>query len=81
MSKVSVIFKIYPDGDSLDAVAGRIRDMNPKDLKTEELAFGIKVIRTMFIFEDTQTRSSDLEEALKKIKGVSEVEVEQETLI
>ena len=81
MSKVSVIFKVYPNEDSLEKISASIKAMNPKDLKTEELAFGIKVLRAMFIFDDTQTRSSNIEDSLKKINGVSEVEVEQETLI
>ncbi len=81
MSKVSVIFKVYPEEGSLEAVSNSIKVMNPKDLKTEDLAFGIKVVRAMFIFDDTQMRSSTLEDSLRKIKGVSEVEVEQETLI
>lgn len=82
MSKVSVIFKIYPQEDMLEKVMISIKSsMSPKDMKTEEIGFGIKILKAMFIFDDTQVRSSHLEDSLKKIQGVNEVEVEQETLI
>lgn len=82
MSMVSVVFKVYTDEGALDSVASEIKkSLNPKDIKTEELAFGIKALRVMFLFDNSSMNSSVIEEKVRKINGVSELEVEEESLI
>ena len=82
MAKVGALFKIFTDEGKLDEVTDEIKkELNPQDIRSEELAFGIKVIKALFVFEDSEVGSSSIEEKLKKVKGVSEVEVEQESLI
>ncbi len=82
MSMVSVIFKVYTEEGALDSVSNEIKEkLAPKDLKTEELAFGIKAIRVMFVFDNASQNSSMFEEKVRKISGVSEIEAEEETLI
>jgi translation elongation factor EF-1beta len=55
--------------------------MKPQDMRAEEIGFGIKLIKAAFRFNDEQTGSSKIEEAVKNIEGVGEVEVEEETLL
>jgi len=81
MSMVNIIFKVYPKEDSFDSVSEALKGMDAKDIKAEDIGFGIKVIKAMFVFDDTKTNSSTIEEAVKKIGGVSEVEVEEESLL
>ena len=82
MAKVGALFKIFTDEGKLDEVMDEIKkELKPQDIRSEELAFGIKVIKVLFVFEDSEVGSSSIEEKLKKVKGVSEVEVEQESLI
>ena len=82
MAKVGALFKIFTDEGKLDEVTEVIKkELKPQDIRSEELAFGIKVIKALFVFEDSEVGSSSIEEKLKKVKGVSEVEVEQESLI
>ncbi|MCL4388645.1 MAG: hypothetical protein M1564_03195 [Candidatus Marsarchaeota archaeon] len=81
MSKVAVIFKIYPKENSLDEAKKEVSAMGPKGLQVEDVAFGIMVIKAMFVFEDSEDSSSALESKLKKLGSVSEVEVDEETLI
>ena len=81
MSMVSIIFKVYPEESSLDSVAGALKGMDARDVKAEDVGFGIKVIKAMFVFDDAKTNSSSIEEAVKGIAGVSEVEVEEESLL
>ncbi len=81
MSEVSVIFKVYTDEGKLESAMEGIKKLNPHDLKTEELAFGMKAIKVMFIYDNASANSSEIEERIRKIEGVSEIEVEQETLI
>lgn len=81
MSDVSVIFKVYAEEGKLDSAMEGIRKLNPNDIKTEELAFGMKAIKVMFIYDNASADSSELEEKIRKVEGVSEIEVEQESLV
>ncbi len=82
MSKVAVIFKIYPMEGRIDEVMGKIKDaLKPVAMQADDVAFGIKVIKARFVFDDQQGASSSIEEQIKRIDGVSEVEVEEESLI
>ena len=82
MSKVSVIFKVYPAENSMESAMKSIKEsLKPVAIQAEEVAFGIKVIKVRFVFDGDKTSSSVLEEQLRKIHGVSEIEVEEESLI
>jgi translation elongation factor EF-1beta len=81
VSKVGVVFKVFAEEGKLDSVMEAIKGMKPQDLRKEELAFGISVAKVLFVFDDSETGSSKIEEKLKGINGVSEVDVEEETLV
>lgn len=81
MGDVAVLFRIYAVEGGLDKVKKEIVEkLKPKGLQIEDVAFGIKTLKVLFIHDD-KTGSSDIEEAIKKIPGVNEVEVLEETLI
>ncbi|MDE1865548.1 MAG: hypothetical protein KGH94_02830 [Candidatus Micrarchaeota archaeon] len=85
MATVVTIFRIYPKEQ--DQIAKTLDDIKtkmeykPSDIRSEEVAFGIKLIRAAFKFEDKEMGSSKIEDALKKLDSVGEVEVEEETLL
>jgi translation elongation factor EF-1beta len=82
MANVATLFKVYPKDDKADSVASEIKSkLNPKGMQTEDIGFGIKVIKVLFTFDDSQTSSSKIEESLKALAGVGEVEVEEESLV
>ncbi|MCL4389498.1 MAG: hypothetical protein M1528_01200 [Candidatus Marsarchaeota archaeon] len=82
MSKVAIVFKIYPVAGRVDEVMSRIKDaLKPAAMQADDVAFGIKVIKARFVFDDSEGTASSIEEQMKKIDGVSEVEVEEESLI
>ncbi len=88
MGKVIVIYKIYPeDVDSIEKIKNNVKGVvgkhgEYKDMKEEPLAFGMSLIRVMAMFDQNNAKAVDnLEEALKKMEGVSEVEVEGMNLI
>jgi translation elongation factor EF-1beta len=81
MSSVIIIFKIYPEDGALESVTEKVRAMSPQDMKVEDLAFGIKTVKAAFKFNDAETNSSAIEERLVRLEGVSQVEVEEETLL
>jgi translation elongation factor EF-1beta len=79
MAKVATIYKVY--AENTDKVASDIKaKLSPKSLQAEEIAFGIKVIKVMFVHEDSEG-SIVYEEKLRAIPGVSEVEVAEESLL
>ncbi|MFP3278921.1 MAG: elongation factor 1-beta [Candidatus Micrarchaeota archaeon] len=81
MGKVGVVFKVYPENGEEEKVSKRIAEaLKPNGIQLEDIAFGIKVIKVLFIHEDTEG-SSVFEEKLKNIEGVKEVEVEEESLL
>jgi translation elongation factor EF-1beta len=81
MSNVIAVFKIYPKEEMLDKALEQVKGMGPQDVRTEDLAFGIKIIRAAFKFNDEESGSSKIEERLKGLDSVGEVEVEEETLL
>jgi translation elongation factor EF-1beta len=82
MSKVAILFKVYPKDNELENAVNNIKkSMNPAGMQTEDVAFGIKVIKVMFKFDDSETSSSKIEDELRKVDGVGEIEVVEEGLI
>ena len=82
MGKVATVFKVYAeDIAQTDSIKAEIsKDFKPTGIQVDDIGFGIKVIKVMFVHED-QDGSTSYEEGLRKIKGVRDVEVEDETLI
>ena len=81
MSGVMVIFKVYPKEGLLEKALDEIRALSPKDVKEEEIGFGLKAIKVLFTYDNSEGNSSEIEESLKKLDSVGEVEVEQESLL
>ncbi len=82
MGKVATVFKVYAeDIAQTDSIKAEIlKVLKPTGIQVDDIGFGIKVIKVMFVHED-QDGSTGYEEGLRKIKGVRDVEVEDETLI
>ena len=82
MGKVATVFKVYAqDVNNSDAIKADIASkLKPNGIQVEEIGFGIKVIKVMFVHED-QEGSTKYEDGLRKIAGVKEVEVDEETLL
>ena len=81
MGTVAVLFRVYTEAGKEEAVRKEIVEkLKPKGSQLEEVAFGIKTIKVLFWHEDTQG-SSEIEERIKKIAGVSEVQIVEESLV
>ncbi len=80
MGNVATLFKVYAESGTEDEVSNSIKKLNPKNVKLEEIAFGIKTILVLFVHTDEEG-STTYEEKLKAIKGVNEVEVVEQTLL
>lgn len=81
MGNVSVIVKVYPeDPGKIDELKDRIsKAMDPRDIKVEDVGFGVKLLRVMVIVPDTEGGS--IEDRIKALPGVSEVQVEDVSLV
>lgn len=82
MGKVATLFKVYPaeDADANAVLASIKKDTAPTSMQMEEIGFGIKVIKVMYVHEDSEG-STHLEEKLRKVGGVKDCEVEEESLL
>ncbi len=83
MSSVAILFKVYPKEEMLDKALEGIKKMTPAPagMQTDDIGFGIKVIKVLFKFDDDKTSSSKIEDELRKVDGVGELEVEEEGLL
>ncbi|MDD4250633.1 MAG: hypothetical protein PHX27_00390 [Candidatus ainarchaeum sp.] len=87
MGNALVIFKIFTDPQKLDVVEKNLKNIKIdqikfQDLKREPIGFGIEVIRVGYVLPDkTDGLMPKLEEALSKIDGINQVEMDGVTLI
>ena len=82
MGEVAVVIKILPDDPAnFESMKENIiKTFNPKSVKEEELAFGLKALRIMVIMDDKQG-AGNIEEKIMQTKGVGQAQVEDMTLV
>jgi translation elongation factor EF-1beta len=75
------VMKIYPEekADTAKLLEAIYKVKGCASARVEEFAYGIKIIRAGFVCEDSE--GTDFEEMVKKVPGVSEVQVDDVTLI
>lgn len=81
-----VVFKVYPEApEDVERVEKGLREIKAgefKDLKKEPLAFGMELIRVGYLIPDkTEGVMDALENAVRNVPGVSNAEVEAQTLV
>lgn len=88
MGDILTVYKIFPEEiEHTDIILEKIKEKLPEDFKLntielEPVAFGLKIVKASFVFPDKIGGLSDkLEEFLKSIEEVSEIEVFAQTLI
>jgi translation elongation factor EF-1beta len=83
MGKVAVEVKVFVDeNEDVNAVQQRIAQQfnTLSEIKKEELGFGIVFLKALFVVED-EGGSDDIEEKLRNVPGVKNVEVVGVTLV
>ncbi len=79
MGRVAVTFRIMPEGSEVD-VAGlesSVREalgVSLRDVALRPIAFGLKALEATVVVEDAAGAAERLEESLRGIAGVGEVE-------
>lgn len=79
----AVNVKIFPeDMEQFEAVKTALANIGFRVAKMDDepLAFGMKAIRVVFVVQDSEG-STALEDKIRTVKGVSEVQVESMSLI
>jgi elongation factor 1-beta len=82
MGNVAVAIKIMPESPETDIEKIKSDISNKiklQDSKIEPIAFGLKALKILVIVPDKET--GELENKLRSIKGVSDVETESATLV
>ncbi len=78
MAKVAVTLKLMPEG--LDVDLGRLEQQVRElaevySVSREPIAFGLQALKVTVLVEDAAGASDQVEEALTKLPGVSNVQV------
>ena len=83
MEKVAILFKVFPKDSNVDMskVMEKTKSIEGvKDAKLEELAFGIKTIKLLVVTENAE-KAREVEQRLREIDGVGEVQIESTSLV
>ena len=81
MGKVMTVMKVFPEeGQAPEQLAQKVKEIKGcNKAEVVEYVFGAKVVQASFVCEDKE--GTDYEELVKKVPGVSEVQVEEVGLI
>ena len=87
MGQVAVTLRVMPESvetnidEIKDAIEHlRLGEIRLKEIRTENMAFGLKSLKVLFLMPD-HGGTDRIEEAIKEIPGVAEVETGEITLI
>ncbi len=88
MGNVSIIFKIMPENveDDIQDLKNRIvQTLEPvvkiRGIQVRPIAYGLNAINIAIITKDEDGASDKLEQTIREVKGVGDVEIEDMTLI
>ncbi|RLJ08528.1 MAG: elongation factor 1-beta [Candidatus Aenigmatarchaeota archaeon] len=75
MGEVIVVFRIMPESpEDFDKVKAGLEKLEPERLEEEPIAFGLKAIKFTKIVPDAEGEIDRLEEEIKRIEGVKDLE-------
>ncbi len=81
MGKVAVVYKINPNLEKLEEVKEKLILTGAKEIKEEDVGFGIISLKAVFVLEDKPNCVEELEKKIEKIEGINSVQVEGTSLI
>ena len=71
-----MVYKVLPESpDKAEQVKSGLQGLNPQRLEEEPIGFGLVAFKFTIIIPDEGGSQDELEEKIKSIDGVSEIEV------
>ena len=76
MADVAVLAKVFPeDAEKVEELKQEIeKTLKPNKVAYEDIGFGVRILKVTLVVSDD--KGGDVEEQIKKVKGVSEVQIE-----
>ena len=81
MGDVAVIYKINPDIEKKDELKKELLKLGAKEIKEEEVGFGIVSLKVVFVLEDKPKGIEEFEKELEKLEGISSINIEGTSLV
>jgi len=86
LGKVAVTFKVMPEGVDVDleSILEKAKDLLGERFHTsseDPIAFGLKALKIVALFDDAEGMPEDVEKSLSSIDGVQSVEILELTLV
>ena len=84
MGNVAISIRIMPASSEVNVEDLKMRigkKIKLQDSKIEPLGFGLKALKIMVVRPDSKGGTEDIENLLRSIEGVGDIEVESATLI
>ena len=81
MGEVAVVYKINPDLDKKEEIKKELSNLGAKEIKEENVGFGIVSLKVVFVMEDKPNCIEELEKKLEEIKGINSVQIEGTSLV
>jgi translation elongation factor aEF-1 beta len=88
MARVAIVAEIMPEDPDIDldqlieSIRGSLpQDFELKHAETRPVAFGLKLVRAMFVLPEREGSSEILEKVLSQVEGVQEVNIVASTRI
>lgn len=74
MAKMSIVYSVNAEQDSLKQIFEELKNIGAKDLRYTEVGFGIKKIEALFLVDENQSLD-DLENKISSINGVNSIDI------
>ena len=83
MGKVAISIKVSgKEGQDIASIGESIKNIEGvKEVNTEEVGFGIKVLKVLVLVDDAGGEGAKMEEKIQDVDGVDSIEVLETTLI
>ncbi|MBI1973289.1 hypothetical protein HYS54_00605 [Candidatus Micrarchaeota archaeon] len=83
MGKAMIVYRVYPqEGYDLAKLVDAIGRLDKiRGVQREPIAFGLELVKCGFLIDDKLDKPEEIEQKLRKVDGVKEVETLDVTLI
>ncbi len=81
MGEVATVYKVTPKPEKKEEVKSKLNELGAKEIKEEEIGFGITALRVVFVIGDESGKSEELEKKIEEVEGVNSIEIEGNSLL